>query len=120
MRYHCLSNVAAGQNNSCPHAANIPPMLPRCAASARLRARVIAVRPHGTSQTCHQCRSTAPGQRENQAVFRCADPTCGWTGNADTNAAIVIKQRGQEVALQDVEPNATRQATKRQNPKTAA
>ena len=95
-------------------------MLPRCAASARLRARVIAVRPHGTSQTCHQCRSTAPGQRENQAVFRCADPTCGWTGNADTNAAIVIKQRGQEVALQDVEPNATRQATKRQNPKTAA
>lgn len=83
-------------------------------------ARVIAVRPHGTSQTCHRCGSTAPGQRESQAVFRCANPTCGWTGNADTNAAIVIKQRGQEVALQDVEPNATRQATKRQNPKTAA
>lgn len=83
-------------------------------------ARVIKVRPHGTSQTCHRCGSTAPGQRENQAVFRCADPACGWTGNADTNAAIVIKQRGQEVALQDVEPNATRQAMKRQNPKTAA
>lgn len=83
-------------------------------------ARVVAVRPHGTSQTCHRCGSTAKGQRENQAVFRCADPTCGWTGNADTNAAIVIKQRGQEVALQDVEPNATRQATKRHNPKTAA
>lgn len=83
-------------------------------------ARVVAVRPHGTSQTCHRCGSTAKGQRESQAVFRCVDPTCGWTGNADTNAAIVIKQRGQEVALQDVEPNATRQATKRQNPKTAA
>lgn len=83
-------------------------------------ARVIRVRPHGTSQTCHRCGSTAEGQRENQAVFRCADPACGWTGNADTNAAIVIKQRGQEVALQDVEPNATRQAMKRQNPKTAA
>lgn len=83
-------------------------------------ARIIAVRPHGTSQTCHQCGSTAPGQRESQAVFRCADPTCGWTGNADTNAAIVIKQRGQEVALQDVEPNAIRQAAKRQTPKTAA
>lgn len=83
-------------------------------------ARVVAVRPHGTSQTCHRCGSAAEGQRESQAVFRCADPTCGWTGNADTNAAIVIKQRGQEVALQDVEPNATRQATKRQNPKTAA
>jgi putative transposase len=83
-------------------------------------ARVIRVRPHGTSQTCHRCRSTAEGQRENQAVFRCANPACGWTGNADTNAAIVIKHRGQEVALQDVEPNATRQAVKRQNPKTAA
>ncbi|WP_131823267.1 RNA-guided endonuclease InsQ/TnpB family protein [Mycobacteroides chelonae] len=83
-------------------------------------ARVIRVRPHGTSQTCHRCGSTALGQRESQAVFRCADSVCGWTGNADTNAAIVIKQRGQEVALQDVEPNATRQAAKRQNPKTAA
>ena len=83
-------------------------------------ARVIRVRPHGTSTTCHRCGSTAPGQRESQAVFRCADAACGWTGNADTNAAIVIKQRGQEVALQDVKPNATRQAVKRQNPKTAA
>lgn len=83
-------------------------------------ARVIAVRPHGTSQTCHRCGCTATGQRESQAVFRCANPACGWTGNADTNAAIVIKQRGQEVASQDVEPNAARQATKRQNPKTAA
>lgn len=83
-------------------------------------ARVIRVRPHGTSQTCHRCGSTAEGQRESQAVFRCADPSCGWTGNADTNAAIVIKYRGQEVASQDVEPNATRQAAKRQNRKTAA
>lgn len=83
-------------------------------------ARVIRVRPHGTSQTCHRCGSSAEGQRESQALFRCADPVCGWTGNADTNAAIVIKQRGQEVALQDVEPIATRQAVKRQNPKTAA
>ncbi|MDH6194039.1 putative transposase [Mycobacterium frederiksbergense] len=82
-------------------------------------ARVIRVRPHGTSQTCHRCGSNAAGQRENQAVFRCANPACGWVGNADTNAAIVIKQRGQEVALQDVEPIATRQALKRLNPKTA-
>lgn len=83
-------------------------------------ARVIRVRPHGTSQTCHRCGSTAAGQCESQALFRCANPACGWTGNADTNAAIVIKHRGQEVALQDVEPNAIRQAVKRQNPKTAA
>jgi putative transposase len=84
------------------------------------RARVIRVRPHGTSQTCHRCGSTAAGQRENQAVFRCASPACGWTGNADTNAAIVIKHRGQEVASQDVEPNAIGQAMKRQNLKTVA
>ena len=83
-------------------------------------ARAIAVWPHGTSQTCHRCECNAQGQRENQAVFRCANPACGWTGNADTNAAIVIKHRGQEVALQDVEPSAMRQAVKRQNPKTAA
>lgn len=83
-------------------------------------ARVIRVRPHGTSQTCHRCGSNVEGQRENQAVFRCANPACGWTGNADTNAAIVIKHRGQEVALQDVEPNAIRQAVKRKSPKTAA
>ena len=83
-------------------------------------ARVIAVRPHGTSQTCHACGSTTPGQRESQAMFRCANLACGWVGNADTNAAIVIKQRGQEVALQDVEPNAARQAVKRQSRKTAA
>lgn len=83
-------------------------------------ARVIRVRPHGTSQMCHRCGSTVAGQRENQAVFRCADLACGWAGNADTNAAIVIKHRGQEVALQDVEPNAIRPAVKRQNPKTAA
>ncbi|WP_442972507.1 zinc ribbon domain-containing protein [Rhodococcus sp. BH5] len=83
-------------------------------------ARVIAIRPHGTSQTCHACGSNTPGQRENQASFRCKNPECGWAGNADTNAAIVIKQRGQEVAVQDVEPNAVRQTVKRQNPKTAA
>lgn len=42
-------------------------------------ARVIRVRPHGTSQTCHRCGCTAEGQRENQAVFRCANHACGWT-----------------------------------------
>ncbi|WP_158307376.1 zinc ribbon domain-containing protein [Hoyosella subflava] len=33
-------------------------------------ARVIAVRPHGTSTTCHACGSTTPGQCESQALFR--------------------------------------------------
>jgi hypothetical protein len=40
-------------------------------------ARVVAVRPHGTSQTCHQCRSTAKRQRENHALFDVRTPHAG-------------------------------------------
>lgn len=81
---------------------------------------VVRVPPHGTSLRCHRCGSTAPGQRDSQASFKCANPTCGWTGNADHNAAHNIKQRGQELASQDAEPIATRQATKRQPRKKVA
>ncbi|MFD6323816.1 RNA-guided endonuclease TnpB family protein, partial [Streptomyces sp. NPDC058442] len=28
-----------------------------------------------------------PGSRESQAVFVCKNPACGWSGNADHNAA---------------------------------
>lgn len=77
-------------------------------------ARVVRVRPHGTSQECHRCGSTAPGQRESQALFRCANTACGWVGNADHNAAINIRTRGQELASQDVEPIGVSRAVKRQ------
>ena len=30
---------------------------------------------------------TTPGSRESQAVFVCKNPDCGWSGNADHNAA---------------------------------
>lgn len=43
-----------------------------------------------TSQRCHQCRHTAPENRESQAVFRCT--ACSWTGNADTNAAVNVRE----------------------------
>jgi len=43
-----------------------------------------------TSQRCHQCGHTGKGNRESQAVFRCL--SCGWTGNADTNAAINVRE----------------------------
>ncbi len=43
-----------------------------------------------TSQRCHQCGHTGKGNRESQAVFRCR--RCAWTGNADTNAAINIRE----------------------------
>ncbi|MFZ3498469.1 RNA-guided endonuclease InsQ/TnpB family protein [Streptomyces sp. 5.8] len=41
----------------------------------------------GTSQRCSACGLTTPGSRESQAVFVCKNPDCGWSGNADWNAA---------------------------------
>lgn len=46
------------------------------------------VPPQGTSQTCHRC--TAQGRRETQALFEC--PQCGWSGNADLNAALNMRR----------------------------
>ncbi|PWI07685.1 transposase [Streptomyces sp. NWU339] len=41
----------------------------------------------GTSRRCSACGVTTPGSRESQAVFVCKNPDCGWSGNADHNAA---------------------------------
>ncbi|WP_041818754.1 RNA-guided endonuclease InsQ/TnpB family protein [Streptomyces davaonensis] len=41
----------------------------------------------GTSLRCSACGSTTPGSREDQAPFVCKNPDCGWSGNADWNAA---------------------------------
>lgn len=43
-----------------------------------------------TSQRCHQCGHTARENRESQAVFSCT--ACAWTGSADTNAAINVRE----------------------------
>lgn len=43
-----------------------------------------------TSQRCHRCGHTCKGNRESQAVFRCL--SCAWTGNADTNAAVNVRE----------------------------
>ena len=46
----------------------------------------------GTSLICHRCGTQ--GQRETQALFRCAiQQGCGWEGNADHNAANTVKHR---------------------------
>ncbi len=50
--------------------------------------RVERVNPAYTSQTCSACGHRAPGNRKNQAVFRCV--ACGHQANADVNAAINI------------------------------
>jgi putative transposase len=41
----------------------------------------------GTSRRCSACGLTTPGSRESQALFVCKNPHCGWSGNADHNAA---------------------------------
>ncbi|MFI1735312.1 RNA-guided endonuclease InsQ/TnpB family protein [Streptomyces acidicola] len=41
----------------------------------------------GTSRRCSACGLTTPGSRKDQATFVCKNPDCGWSGNADWNAA---------------------------------
>jgi transposase len=55
-------------------------------------AAVIYVDPRFTSQQCHVCGHTAPGNRDSQAVFRCQQ--CGHSDHADVNAARNILARG--------------------------
>ena len=57
---------------------------------------LIAVAAHYTSQRCHTCGHIESDNRESQAVFRCKNTRCGWTGNADYNAAQNILDRGTE------------------------
>ena len=64
----------------------------------RSGARLIAVDPAFTSQTCSQCKHCAPGNRKSQAVFQCA--ACGYHTNADLNAALNILAAGQAVTAQ--------------------
>lgn len=49
--------------------------------------RVVVVPAPYTSLRCHQCGFWDVKNRKNQAAFACQNPTCGWAGNADTNAA---------------------------------
>jgi transposase len=47
--------------------------------------RVEKIRPHFTSQCCSSCGHIAAGSRKSKALFRCV--ACGYTDNADVNAA---------------------------------
>lgn len=54
--------------------------------------QIILVPAAFTSQRCHQCGHTEPGNRDNQADFRCL--RCGHMAHADTNAACNILAAG--------------------------
>lgn len=64
--------------------------------------RVVVVPAPGTSQRCHMCGFVDARNRKSQAVFACTNPTCGWVGNADTNAA----KNTHFAALQAAKPTA--------------
>ena len=55
--------------------------------AARYGGALYKVPAAGTSQRCSACEVTTLGNRESQAVFVCKNPACGWSGNADYNAA---------------------------------
>ncbi|MEU6198678.1 transposase [Streptomyces sp. NPDC047061] len=55
--------------------------------TAQLGGTVVKVPAPGTSRRCSACGFTTSGSRESQAVFVCKNPDCGWSGNADHNAA---------------------------------
>ncbi|MCX5394482.1 transposase [Streptomyces sp. NBC_00094] len=55
--------------------------------TARHGGTLVKVPVPGTSRRCSACGFTVPGSRESQAVFVCKNPDCGWSGNADHNAA---------------------------------
>ncbi len=58
--------------------------------------KLVAVNPAYTSQRCSGCGYTAEDNRESQAIFRCR--ACGFTTNADVNAATTILAAGQAVS----------------------
>lgn len=52
---------------------------------------LVLVDPRNTSRACSACGHTCAENRRTQAAFHCV--ACGWTSNADTNAAINILRR---------------------------
>ncbi|NVI88795.1 transposase [Actinomadura sp. BRA 177] len=74
----------------------------------------------GTSQRCSACGATTPGSRQSQARFVCKNTGCGWSGNADHNAArnILHLYRIGLVAV-PAAGRCSRQAHKRVKPATA-
>ncbi|MBO1415091.1 RNA-guided endonuclease TnpB family protein [Streptomyces sp. FH025] len=74
----------------------------------------------GTSQRCSACGFTTPGSRESQTVFVCKNPDCGWSGNADHNAARnVLHLYRMGLALNPAAGRAVERRAKRVKPATA-
>ncbi|MCH9054796.1 transposase [Synechococcus sp. PCC 6716] len=64
---------------------------------------VVFVPPAYTSQTCHRCLHSHPEQGKsyrNGKLFKCGH--CGWEGDADHNASVVISLRGATVNTPEI------------------
>lgn len=73
-----------------------------------------------TSRRCSACGFTTPGSREDQATFVCKNPDCGWSGNADHNAARnTLHLYGIGLVTIPAAGRRSRQARKRVQPTTA-
>lgn len=66
---------------------------------------VVLVDPRNTSRTCWQCRHCDKANRQSQAEFRCLQ--CGFSCNADYNAAMNIRQLGEQVSLPELAADLT-------------
>lgn len=61
---------------------------------------LIRVNPAYSSCECSECHFVSKENRKNQAVFKCMNPGCRHTENADYNAAKVLRYRGLELLKQ--------------------
>jgi putative transposase len=59
------------------------------------KTNVIKVNPAYTSQECSNCGHTAKENRKTQESFKCVK--CNHEGNADFEASLTIKKRGQSL-----------------------
>ena len=70
---------------------------------------VLCVPAPGTSITCVECNYEDQANRVSRSVFICK--ACGYTAHADTNAAMIIRERGIKLALAGGTPVAAYQGT---------
>ncbi len=81
-----------------------------------LGGRLVEVPPQYTSQTCSKCGHTSKDNRTSQAHFQCT--TCGFSTNADYNAALNILAAGLAVSASGVER--AQASTMKQEPSSLA
>jgi transposase len=82
------------------------------ATSATAPVKTIAINPAYTSMRCHECGYTDKKNRKSQALFCCL--SCGYTHNADVNAAKNIIAAGLAVTGRGGTSHA--ESTKTQHP----